>query len=102
MRIEHEHVVDASEPDASGTYDYYYEYDLWRFVAGDLAVVARSYVDNANEVSFIRKERGGKKESLHVDDLRGQLIREACVYLAGQGKSEFCWLDSERGEYVGF
>lgn len=33
MHIERVHQIDSSEPDASGMYDYYYEYDIYRFTA---------------------------------------------------------------------
>ena len=45
MDVQITHHVDASEPDAQGMYDYRYEYDLYTFREGGLALVARSYTD---------------------------------------------------------
>lgn len=41
MHIECVRQIDSSEPDESGMYDYYYEYDIYRFTDGPLCLIAR-------------------------------------------------------------
>ena len=45
MQVEFSHHIDASEADAEGFYEYYYEYDIYRFTLGGLSLVVRSYSD---------------------------------------------------------
>jgi hypothetical protein len=56
MKIEQDHQIDASEPDAAGMYDWYYEYDVYRYSEGERTLVARSYTDTSDEAHFLRYE----------------------------------------------
>jgi hypothetical protein len=100
MRVECEHKVDASEAGADGSHEYFYEYDLYRFIDGDLTLVARSYIDEPRRAYFLRTEHHGQTAFLDVDDLRGALAQQARSHLAARGKSEFFWLDPRCGGYV--
>ena len=41
MQVEFSHHIDASEADAEGFYEYYYEYDIYCFTLGGLSLVVR-------------------------------------------------------------
>jgi hypothetical protein len=68
MEVTTTHHIDASEPDAKGMYDWYYEYDLYRFSEGAIALIARSYVDKTYEAHFLRLEREGKPQMPQRED----------------------------------
>ena len=53
MQIEKEHFLDASEQNADGSYDYYYEGDVYRVTIGDQVYTCRSYTDEPERISFI-------------------------------------------------
>ncbi|MBK7146468.1 MAG: hypothetical protein IPH76_15130 [Xanthomonadales bacterium] len=61
MRVDRTRHIDSSEPDASGMLDYYYEYDIYRFVEGAECLVARSYTDSPQEAHFLRWELGSQQ-----------------------------------------
>jgi hypothetical protein len=60
MQVEFSHHIDASEADAEGFYEYYYEYDIYRFTLGGLSLVVRSYSDTSEQASVLRLEEAGK------------------------------------------
>jgi hypothetical protein len=64
MHVERTHHIDASDRDESGSYEYYYEYDLYRFTLGGTCLVARSYADEPNEAHFLRIEERGSVRPL--------------------------------------
>jgi hypothetical protein len=99
MEIETTHHVDASEKKADGTYDHFYEYDLYRFSDSAIAIVARSYKGEPQEAHFLRIERDGKSGLLKVEDLRHALFVQAVNYLKGMGKEELSWLSERTGGY---
>jgi hypothetical protein len=94
VQIEKTHHIDCSEPDADGRYDWHYEYDLFRFAAGDVALVARSYVDSKDEAHFLRVERAGKPLFLSAADLESPLAVAAIHHLRECGKKHIKWLSS--------
>jgi hypothetical protein len=96
MEIETTHHVDASPKNVDRSHAFFYEYDLFRFSAGGIAIVARSYTDQPQEAHFLRIERGGKSDRLEVEDLRRTLFVQAVLYLKGVGKDQLSWL-TERG-----
>jgi len=99
MDVEITHHIDASDPDENGYYDYFYEYDIYRFFNGRSAFVARSYVDTPDEVHFLKCGIGSEERLLSVRDLREPLFVEACGYLRKLGKSQLNWLDRKAGDY---
>jgi hypothetical protein len=94
MQIEKTHHVDCSEPDEDGRYEWYYEYDLFRFVIDDVSFIARSYVDSPDEAHFLRVERGGKPLQLSAEDLEAPLAIAAIRHLRECGKKQIKWLSS--------
>jgi hypothetical protein len=99
MTVETTHHIDASDPDENGYYDYFYEYDIYRFSDGQSAFVARSYVDTPAEVHFLKYGVGSEERLLTARDLREPLFAEACEYLRNLGKTQINWLDREAGDY---
>ncbi|MDD0842877.1 hypothetical protein [Pseudomonas sp. Gutcm_11s] len=97
MRIECTRHVDASEPNEDGAYDYHYEYDIYRFSSEALRLVARSYVDEADEAHFLNVEDNGSTRLLRDADLNHQLFVEAAAHLRAAGKLRLRWL-SGRGD----
>ena len=55
VEIESTHHIDAGEKGADGRYDYYYEYDLYRFSDGATVIVARSYADEPQATCLARR-----------------------------------------------
>lgn len=96
MKVEQTHHVDASELDARGRYEYYYEYDLFVFSEAGVAVVARSYNDTPKEAHFLRIEIGATSELLKRADFRRPLVIAAVKHLHALRKGELNWL-SGRG-----
>ncbi|WP_043309240.1 hypothetical protein [Pseudomonas sp. ML96] len=97
MRIECTRHVDASEPDEDGAYDYHYEYDIYRFANEALCLIARSYVDEADEAHFLNVEEHGRARLMRPADLRHPLFIEAAAHLRTAGKQRLRWL-SGRGD----
>ncbi len=97
MQVERVRHVDCGEPDASGMYDYEYEYDIYRFSDAATCLVARSYTDTPAEVHFLSIEVAGKSRLLQPADLAHRLCGLAQAYLRREGKREIRWL-SGRGD----
>ncbi len=97
MHIERVRQIDCSEPDESGMYDYYYEYDIYRFTDGPNCFVARSYTDEPDEAHFLRVEADGSPRTLVDGDLTHPLFHLALSHLRSEGKVRFRWL-SGRGD----
>lgn len=87
MRVEQSRHIDASEPDSDGMYDWYYEYDIYRFVEGERVLIAQSYIDSSTEAHLLRFEDRGNHR-FPTDYLEDPLLKEAAHYLRGIGKSE--------------
>ncbi|MFY8134362.1 MAG: hypothetical protein ACOVKS_05135 [Aquimonas sp.] len=83
--------IDTSETDSNGNQDWYYEYDLLVFADGGLQVVARSYTDTAEEVSFLRVESASGVEGFGPQHLALPLFREAVRWLQEHGKTRILW-----------
>ena len=99
MNIECKHIIDASEPNEQGRYKYYYEYDLYYFREGDLTLVARSYRDTAERVSFLRMEEDNQNRFLTREDFALPFVKEAIQYLKAEGKVNLSRL-TQVGGYV--
>jgi hypothetical protein len=98
MNVETTHHVDASEPDANGMYEYHYEYDVFSFSAGRMALVARSYSNEA-EAHFLRIEVDGAPRLLTKADLNQPLFASATDYLRSLGKEQINWLSGRGNGY---
>jgi hypothetical protein len=99
MQIECSHHIDASDPDDQGMYEYYYEYDLYRFSEGDNCLVARSYYDEPEEAHFLRMEIDGQARLLADSDLKTQLFNDSTKYLRELGKKRLMWLSGQHNGY---
>ena len=97
MHIERVRQIDSSEPDETGMYDYYYEYDIYRFTDGPICLIARSYVDEPDEAHFLRVEANGSQRTLVDVDLTHPLFLLAQSHLSSEGKVHLHWL-SGRGD----
>ena len=98
MNVETTHHVDASEPDANGMYEYRYEYDVFSFSDGRVALVARSY-NNEVEAHFLRLEVDGAPRLLTRADLKLPLFASAAEYLRSLGKEQINWLSGRGNGY---
>jgi len=76
-----------------------YEYDVYKFSKGDIALVARSYADFPNEAHFLRIESRGIFHALKRTDLESPLCVEAVSYLRQEGKIRIEWLSEEEEGY---
>lgn len=99
MQIECIRQIDCSEPDELGAYDYYYEYDVYRFTDGPISLIARSYTDEPDEAHFLSVETSGKRRTLVDADLAHQLFHLAQSYLRGEGKTQLRWLSGRGNGY---
>ncbi|KFA26767.1 hypothetical protein FQK02_12655 [Xanthomonas vasicola] len=99
MHVERTRHVDCSTPDASGAYDYYYAYDLYRFVDGACCLFARSYTDTPNEAHFLSIAVGDKSRLLKDADLLDPLCVFAQAHLRREGKQQVCWLSGRGNGY---
>ena len=86
MKIEQTHQIDAGESDVNGKYDWYYEYDVYRFIEGDRTWVARSYKNTGEEVQFLRLEVGTKSVGITAEKLSDPLFQQALLHLRSIGK----------------
>ena len=99
MHIERVRRIDASEPDASGMYEYHYEYDIYRFTEGPVCFVARSYTDAPDEAHFLAIEEHGSGRVLVDADLTHPLLLKAQTHLRGEGKEHLHWLSGRGNGY---
>ena len=99
MQVEFSHHIDASEADAEGFYEYYYEYDIYRFTLGGLSLVVRSYSDTWEQASVLRLEEAGKSRPLQPKDLQRPLVQQAREHLQSLGKQELRWFNPRHTRY---
>ncbi|MDL5038340.1 hypothetical protein [Comamonas resistens] len=99
MQVECSHHIDASEADAEGFYEYYYEYDIYRFTLGSLSLVVRSYSDTCEHASVLRLEEAGKSRPLQPKDLKRPLVQQAREHLQSLGKQELRWFNPRHARY---
>ena len=99
----HDHCVDSMASTEKGLYEYYYEYELYRFSDGARSLVARSYTDESDEAHFLRIETSGGVESLTEESFELALVQTALRHLRSIGKRKLHWLNVEsKGDaYVG-
>ncbi|BET66207.1 hypothetical protein ASA1KI_11250 [Opitutales bacterium ASA1] len=100
MEVTKSHHIDCSEPDADGCYDYYYEYDLYRFSEAETVLVARHYFDDP-DAHFLRVEEGGVIRMVSEGDLRGSLVRMAIAHLEKEGIKDIRYLGSQGYAKIG-
>ena len=99
LQVEYSHHIDASEPDAEGFYEYYYEYDIYRFRLGNLSLVVRSYSDTSAQANVLRLEEAGKSRPLQPKDLKNPLVQQAREHLQSLGKQELRWFNPRHARY---
>lgn len=99
MHIECSRQIDSSEPDAAGMYEYYYEYDLYRFTEGPVCFVARSYVDEPDEAHFLRLELDRHPQHITDADLSHPVFLAAQAHLLNAGKAQLRWLSGRGNGY---
>lgn len=92
--------IDSDEPDENGLLSYYYEYDIYEFMQGELCFVARSYTDTPQEAHFLKKEAHGQHHMLNMQDFSHPLMLLAVESLKADGKSEIKYLSQEAGNYL--
>jgi hypothetical protein len=95
MKVECTHRVDASERDTDGEYDWYYEYDIYRFTEGDRTLIARSYTDTSSEAHFLHFEVQSRPVRLTTQDTKDPLLLEAATFLKSLGKKRLEFLGPE-------
>lgn len=99
MHVERTRHIDASEPDEAGMHEYYYEYDIYRFIDGAVSFAARSYTDQPGEAHFLGIQVNGQDRSMVDADLAHPLFLAAQAYLRGEGKIELNWLSGRGNGY---
>lgn len=95
MEVKCERQIGVGGQNEDGTYLFRYEYDIYRFIEADVVLVARSYVDQPEEVHFLSLERRGNAQALSEADVASRLAQEARRFLQQRGMSEFNWLSEE-------
>jgi hypothetical protein len=94
MQIKSEHCIDASDPDADGMYDWYYDYDSYRFFdTGPFAILVYADRDALGEASFTAVEDDGKGRGIRAEDFKHPLFVEAATYLRRIGRVKLKWLN---------
>lgn len=99
MQVQCSHHIDASDPDANGDYEYYYEYDIFLFSEGELTLQARSYSDESRSVSLMGLKQAGKHRTLEYKDLQRPLVQQAVDYMRNAGKTEVRWFNLQYARY---
>lgn len=100
MNVEVSHHIDASDPEADGSYDYYYEYDVYTFSDGSFSYFVRSYVDQPERAAFMSGLKGTRGFHLEARHLRTRLFADAVAYLHLAGKTDLNWLSKRKGDYL--
>lgn len=89
MRVSVDHYVDASDTDADGMHEWYYEYGVYRFSQGGRSFVARAYTDEPGKAAFLSCEVkifGFRRHRLlNSADLRSSLFVAALAHLRRLG-----------------
>jgi hypothetical protein len=93
VTLTHDHCVEFMGPDG-GPYEFYYDYDVYRFEEGHTAVIARSYRDEPGVASFSGFEVAGTDRPLQRTDFHLPLVRTAVQHLRAIGKQELTWFGS--------
>ena len=99
LQIACNHHIDASEPDADGFYDYYYEYDIYRYTLGAQCLVVRSYSDTSTQASVLRLEEADNSRALQFKDLQRPLVQQAKAHLQNLGKQDLRWFNPRYSRY---
>lgn len=99
LQVECSHHIDASEPDAEGFYEYYYEYDIYCFTLGGLRLVVRSYSDTSAQAGMLRLEEAGKSRPLQPEDLKRPLVQQTREHLQSLGKQDLRWFNPKYARY---
>ena len=99
LQVECNHHIDAGEQDADGFYDYYYEYDIYRFTLDRLSLVVRSYSDTSAQASILGLEEAGKSRALQFKDLQRPLVQQAKAHLQELGKQDVRWFNPRYARY---
>lgn len=86
MRVEITHHIDCSERDATGSYDWYYEYQIFRYSENGTTLLVRSYLDEPEEAHFLRVEQDQQGRSFQYSDSDTPLVRAAMTHLRDWGK----------------
>jgi|SRR3989339_287733 len=101
MNIISTHHIDASDVNADGSYDYYYEYDIYEISDKNTKLMARSYIDEPEKVHFLSiQENKSKKRLLNKKDLKSLLIKEAIKYFVSNGKYMISYLSNTNRGYL--
>ena len=87
MQVEFSHHIDASEADAEGFYEYYYEYDIYRYTLGAQCLVVRSYSDASTQASVLRLQSWQTppppehlpRQVVHLADSVRQMVAIECA-----------------------
>ena len=88
MEIVKTHHIDASEPDANGWHDYYYEYDIYAFSEGEVSYVARRYTDEPGQAHFLKMRTGRAWRLPQPSDFNTAMFAEATAYLRQEGVTQ--------------
>jgi hypothetical protein len=94
MNIIKELVIDAGEKDDDGNYDFYYEFEHYQCQFSKLTLLAKSYKDEPELVSFYGLEKEGVR--LMPPSKSTKEIQEVISALILEGKLKFTTL-SEQG-----
>ncbi len=97
MNVSVSHHIDASDPDADGNYEYFYEYDIYRFSDGHRTLIARAYTDDSEKAAFLNFVEGGRSVFIDQSEQNYPLLVEAARYLAACGKKSFTRLTELNG-----
>jgi hypothetical protein len=91
----HDHHVDSRESSVKEKYDFYYDYDVYRFSDGSQTLAARSYSFEPTTVNLISFETGDDIESLTESSFALPLVQIAIGHLRALGKQHLRWLNVE-------
>ncbi len=95
MKTSEEHIIDASDQDENGFYEYYYEYDKYEFAFNKLTLIAKSYKDEDDEASFFASVVNGKREMVLNEHISSPEMEQAVRYLQAKGKNKFTVLTEQ-------
>ena len=81
FEIKKERIIDKSEIDSEGMYEYYYEYDKYTFIFEGVTYIVRRYMEDDNKAKLLSKIIEGRIHTIDKEDYNNDCFIEISKYL---------------------